>query len=84
MGYHQRRNMKLYTVTSPSIGPETLVVKAKGAVQASQIAQDVINEGRWTTDSTYTLYVRVLFQPENDGHGYCYPSPTTVTYTVRR
>jgi len=73
--------MKLYTVTSPSIGPETLVVKAKGAVQASQIAQDVIDENRWTTDSTYILYVTELVQPENDGHGYCYPSLNKITYS---
>ena len=74
--------MKLYSVTSPILGPESLVVKANDPEQASQIAQDVINEGRWTTDSTYTLYVTELVQPENDGHGYCYPSLTT-TYTVK-
>lgn len=75
--------MKLYTVISPSLGPVSLVVKAYDADQASQIAQDVIDEGRLTTDSTYTLYVTELVQPENDGHGYCYPSLTT-TYTVKR
>lgn len=76
--------MKLYMITSPSIFffPESLVVKASDAYQASQVARDVIDENRWVTDSAYTLYVTELIQPEDDGHGYCYPSPTTVTYRV--
>lgn len=73
--------MNLYRVTSPSIGHESLVVKAKDTYEASQVARDVIEEGRWTTDKKYPLYVTELVQPENDGHGYCYPHVTVTKHT---
>lgn len=74
--------MKLYMVTSPNVpSPIYFTVKAQDSKEASEIAKDVISENRMSEDDTLILYVTELVQPDNDGHGYCYPSPNSVTYT---
>ena len=73
--------MKLYQVTSPNIGTQSLIVKAHTPREASNVARDVIDENRMTNDKTYTVHITELIQPENDGVGYCYQTSRIEVYT---
>jgi predicted neuraminidase len=68
--------LKLYSISGPTIGVKTLVVKAKNEPHAVEIARDVIEENRWGSEDTNTLYVTELVAPENEGPGYCYEGTT--------
>jgi len=72
--------MKLYQITSPNIGTASIIVKAKNAKQASQVARDVIEERRMTNDEFYIVQVTELVQPEDNGVGYCYPINSIKTF----
>jgi hypothetical protein len=74
--------MNLYSVTSPAIGNQVLIVKADDTKEAALVARDVIEENRMTDEDAYTLSITELVEPEDGGAGYCYPKNSTQTIRV--
>lgn len=77
--------MKLFQITSDSIGLGGLIVKAKDYEESSQVARDVIEENHMADidETTITLHITELVQPENNGAGYCYPSAAEYVCTIQ-
>jgi hypothetical protein len=74
--------MKLFQITSPSIGNSVITVKADSPKHASEVARDVIEENRMTDDSPYTLHIVELVPPEDNEAGYCYPKTPAHTINI--